>query len=382
MPIILNIKNFDLFHIDRWSSRFEPEDHLADWQALGMDVPQPFERVTFFAAQQHGSAAPIATGRSGTDVKPYSWSLSDIIAAGLLEYLFAEVDANDSNFSALVLDIAASLTHEHTETDGSVTLSLRSGDNIPATFKDLLRWVQQQPLPNHHAATWQKLYRRLLKLIYESKGVLRKDDQKGHPLKLVRADTSDPIVVDLAALAGEPELQRFVLATVLRQLVTARTGSNAVKGLVYLVMVDELNRFAPRGARDPITRLVETVAAEMRSQGIILLGAQQQASKVSERVVENAAIRVLGRTGSLELASSTWRFLSDSARRKAENLTIAEKLVVQDNFREPMHVRVPFPAWAMNPREASLRPPDGMGTADAVEGDGNASDDFSDIIDS
>jgi hypothetical protein len=28
-----------------------------------------------------------------------------------------------------------------------------------------------------------------------------------------------------------------------------------------------------------------------------------------------------------------------------------EKLFIQDNFREPMHLRVPFPAWAMNPRE-------------------------------
>jgi hypothetical protein len=30
-----------------------------------------------------------------------------------------------------------------------------------------------------------------------------------------------------------------------------------------------------------------------------------------------------------------------------------EKLVIQDNFREPMHIRVPFPVWAMNPKEAA-----------------------------
>lgn len=29
-----------------------------------------------------------------------------------------------------------------------------------------------------------------------------------------------------------------------------------------------------------------------------------------------------------------------------------EKLVIQDNFREPMHVAVPFPAWAMRGDEA------------------------------
>jgi DNA helicase HerA-like ATPase len=93
-------------------------------------------------------------------------------------------------------------------------------------------------------------------------------------------------VIDPHALAVTPGLQRFVVAAIFRQLVEERTGGRAVPGLKYLVMLDELNRFAPRGAGDPITRLIETVAAEMRSQGVILLGAQQQASPVSIRVVD------------------------------------------------------------------------------------------------
>jgi DNA helicase HerA-like ATPase len=167
--------------------------------------------------------------------------------------------------------------------------------------------------------------------------------------------------VDLAALAGEMELQRFIVATIFRQLVEARAGANAVSGLVYLVTLDELNRFAPRGARDPITRLIETVASEMRSRGIILLGAQQQASKVSEKVIESSGILALGKSGPLELESSAWRGLSKSAKRKAGSLPLNEKLILQDNFREPMHVRVPFPVWAMNPREVK---PESSGSGD------------------
>jgi len=181
---------------------------------------------------------------------------------------------------------------------------------------------------------------------------LRRFDRNGAPLDVVTAETRDPIVIDLNALARTPSLQRFVVATILRQLIEARTGAQAVRGLVYLVALDELNRFAPRGSRDPITRLIETVAAEMRSQGIILLGAQQQASKVSETVIENSAIRALGCSGSLELSQPVWRFLSDGARRKAATLPVTEKLIVQDNFREPMQTRVPFPVWAMRREEA------------------------------
>jgi len=375
VPIILNVKGFDLFYLDRPNRRYSPARDAQTWKALGIDTPAPFQYVSYYAVQQLGGSLPIATGRT-SGVSAYSWSLSDVIERGLLIYLFAEADANDANFGALALDIESWLTEETTANDGTVSRSLRAAAGMPTTLRELLGWVNGQSalqdaartLRGHTTATWRKLYRRLLKLLYDGGGVLRLDDQRGTPLNVVRADTSDPLVVDLAALAAVPEMQRFVVATILRQLVTARTGTSAVRGLVYVVTLDELNRFAPRGAHDPITQLVELVAAEMRSQGIILFGAQQQASKVSEKVIENAAIRVLGRTGTQELTAPVWGFLSDGARAKAASLGLDEKLVNQDNFREPMHVRVPFPAWAMNPSEVG------------ASGD-DQGDDMSDIID-
>lgn len=359
VPIILNVKNYDLFHMDRRSSKFR-EDHRADWAQIGIENPGPFENVTYYAAQMPVGTLPVPTSGRG-DVKPYSWSFRNIIEEGLLEFLFSESDAHDANFRALVMDIESLLTHEKLNHDGSTERSLNAkplGKPTP-NFNDFKEWVYDQclgetdgALRGHVKGTWRKLYRRLLNLIYDGRGVLRLDDDNGNPLRIVAADTTDPIVIDLNALSARPELQRFVVATILRQLVAARTGTNAVKGLTYLVTLDELNRFAPRGARDPITQLIELVAAEMRSQGIILLGAQQQASKVSDRVIENCGLRVLGKSGSLELSHPVWSFLSQSAQRKAENLLLDEKLIVQDNFREPMHIRVPFPAWAMNPNEA------------------------------
>ncbi|NJN12375.1 MAG: ATP-binding protein [Richelia sp. RM2_1_2] len=354
VPIILNVKGYDLFHINRWSSRYRPEEHLADWQRLGVEEPRPFENVTFFAPQMPNGDIAVATG-CRSEVQPYSWSLGDIIEKGLFTYLFADDDSINDNFRALVLDLEAFLTHERVENDGIVTRSLQN--NAPQTFQELLDWVRESSnqLPgDHHKATWSKLRRKLLLVVHEGNGALRRYDQNGHPLDLGQRQTIDPIVVDLNALTRVPSLQRFVVATILQQLVNERTGTNRVEGLVYLIALDELNRFAPRGSKDPITQLIETVAAEMRSQGIILLGAQQQASKVSEKVIENASIRVIGRSGSLELSQSIWRFLSKSNQRKAAELTVSEKMVIQDN--EPMHVRVPLPPWAMNPREATGNP--------------------------
>lgn len=371
VPIILNVKGYDLFFIDRWSRRYRHEEHLADWQALGVDNPQPFENVTFYAPQMPGGNIAVSTGRTDT-VQPYSWSLANIIEQGLFSYLFADDDSINDNFRALALDLEAYLTREQVANDGNIILHLRNDEARPQTFQELLDWLNDEQnrinhFSNHHQATWRKLRRKLGLLLNEGNGVLRRDARNGHPLDLGIRQTRDPIVVDLNALARVPSLQRFVVATIFQQLVNERTGSNRVNGLVYLVALDELNRFAPRGSKDPITQLIETIAAEMRSQGIILLGAQQQASKVSDKVIENASIRVLGRSGSLELSQSVWRSLSKSAQRKATELALNEKMIIQDN--EPMHVRVPHPPWAMNPSEVGENPTTDVSTSTADDED-------------
>lgn len=356
VPIILNVKGFDLFHIDCLSRGYDSQIHGADWQALGVAEPTSFVNAKFYAPQQRGGDSAIPTGRIGA-VEPYSWSLADIIEAGLFSYLFADTDIEDPNFGTVVRDIEAQLTREQVGKDGTPLRMLRSDSGIPQTFEELKSWIEQhaQGMTKsgpHHLATWGKLWRRYLRLLLEGDGVLRRNDRRGRPLRLTASETCDPTVVDLHSLGNMPALQRFVVAAIFQQLIEQRTGRNQIEGLRYLVAVDELNRFAPRGAKDPITELLERVAAEMRSQGIILLGAQQQASKVSDKVIENAGIRVLGRSGTLELSQTVWRGLSESARHDAATLSINEKLILQDSFRAPMHVRVPFPPWAMRKEDA------------------------------
>lgn len=373
VPIILNVKGFDLFHIDCPSRGYDPASHAADWQALGIESPAPFANVRFYAPQQPGGTVAVPTGRVGA-VAPYSWGLADIIEGGLLPYLFADTDLDDANFGALVREIEAFLTREGTAKDGSLERRLRNEKGMPQTFDDLKTWLETNmegevpPFKNHHKATRAKLWRRFLRLLLEGNGVLRRAESHGSPLVLKGAETCDPVVVDLNELGRVPVLQRFVVAAIFQQLVEQRTGRNQIEGLRYLIAVDELNRFAPRGAKDPVTKLIERVAAEMRSQGIILLGAQQQASKVSDKVIENAGIRVLGRSGSLELSQEVWRGLSDTDKHSAGSLAINEKMILQDSFRAPMHVRVPFPPWAMRKEEAG-RGKDAPGTRASKKGD-------------
>src|SRR5262249_10207169 len=155
------------------------------------------------------------------DVRPYSWSLSDVVERGLFAYLFAEDDVRDANFGALVLDIENWLTHEVLRRDNSRERRLVRGPGRPGSFAELPGWFSDlatnegaNPLRTKPpSATVRKLYRRLLRLVYEGNGVLRREGQQGHPLDVRARDSRDPVVVDLNGLSAVPALQRFVVAT-------------------------------------------------------------------------------------------------------------------------------------------------------------------------
>jgi hypothetical protein len=69
-------------------------------------------------------------------------------------------------------------------------------------------------------------------------------------------------------------------------------------------------------------------------------------------VIENAGIRAVGRSGSLELSADVWKFLGPAARIQAAQIMEDEKLLVQASFRAPMLAKIPFPPWALRKEEA------------------------------
>lgn len=360
VPVVLNVKGSDLMFLDRKGKAFAARSarEVPVWQSVGIAEPGPFTDAVFFAPQQPDSGAAVVVGR---EAHPYSWGLRDLVEKGLFLYLFSDEDREDENFFGLATAVLHELSQERRTSTGQVETLLR--DSSPArTLDALVDWVEKEiarpagsrTIPNQAPGTWSKFYRRLLRVVQSGTGVLRRCEERGTPLDVLATATAPSRVVDVQSIA-DPSIQRFVVAAILRQVTDARTGGRAIQGLRYVLLIDELNRWAPRNGRDPITRLIEHVAAEMRSQGVILFGAQQQASQVSEKVIENAAIRLLGRTGALEIEQQVWRGLPSSFRKMVGNLGPAEKIVLTPTARQPMFVRMPFPVWAMR-REDALPP--------------------------
>jgi DNA helicase HerA-like ATPase len=407
--IIFNVKGFDLFALDRWSTKFT-EDDLAVWQEMGVARPEIFRNIAYYAPetpQRSGAAIPIATGRPG-DVRPYSYSLKDIIDFGLFDLLFSEEARANDNLVTLInyfnhkLSVGRSRamslderlggeTPEELVSRRQITDTLERGFHSKnelniLTFQDLLDYIEAKAHPEGDKgldedslrsmsnSTIQALWRRLARVLGPTSGVLRrgeadeshKKEQGGHPLTLATMQ-EDVAVIDIQSIQ-DAHLQRFVIAAVLQQLVQWRSGPHAARNETFLVVIDELNRYAPRGASDAITKLFEYVASQMRSRGIILFGAQQQGSRVSEVVIENSQTRVLGRSGGQELADSIWRGFSEGDRKLALRLGPDEKVVVAPNFREALHVKVPRPPWAMRPEEATDVPPACIAGADRAPG--------------
>jgi hypothetical protein len=352
VPVIFNVKNFDLFFIDHWGKQWEKEKVMAlpEWRGyLKIDAPTPFRDVQFYAPQVKGLETAVDVGRKDEEVKPYSWSLSDIIEHRLFKFLFSEEDIYDANFGGLVGELEERLTDE---SSGTPRLNAQGGDT--ATFAKLLQWFRtnKDTFADSAPGTRGKFLRRLKYIVQEGDGVLRRDDPKGHPLVLPKSGVRGPVVIDLFGIRLTPSLQRFVVAAVFHQLIQNRSGTKAVEGLRYLVTLDELNRFAPKTGSDPITQKIEEVAGEMRSQGVILLGAQQQASLVKPRVFENSAIKAVGRSGSLELSAEVWKFLGQAGRAQGEQVQAEEKLIIQPTFRRPMLAKIPYPPWALKKEDA------------------------------
>jgi len=359
-PIVFNVKGNDLMWLNQPNAAFNAQDQ--QWQAyhdnwgddLFMAFATPFTEATFFS---YPNVNGVARPGLPPGVSLYSWGLKDVLEWGVEKYLLSG-EARASELLAGVLTDAFDYVADRSLT----TLSGRSlnaaNDAGITNFRQLVDWIAAgavKPEPDaephylvarqHDRATIKAAARRLNNILAEAKGVLREDATSGNPPEIVRQGTCDPIVIDIAELDGG--IQRFIVAAIIERVKRHRE-QNAERPQRYLLVLDELNRFAPKGGTDDVSKLFEHVAAQLRSQGILLFGAQQKASSVSTIVWENAATKVLGRTGAVELSADMWRqALPSATRTRAANLQMNEKILIQEGlFAYPMLALIPLTPWA------------------------------------
>ena len=122
---------------------------------------------------------------------------------------------------------------------------------------------------------------------------------------------------------------------------------------MQFIVLDELNKYAPREGSSPIKEILVDVSERGRSLGIILIGAQQTASEVERRIVSNSSLRVVGRLDSAESGRDEYGFLSAIHRQRATILKPGWMILSQPEIPIPLVTCFPFPAWATRASEAA-----------------------------
>jgi DNA helicase HerA-like ATPase len=147
-------------------------------------------------------------------------------------------------------------------------------------------------------------------------------------------------VVDINRL--HDSAQRFVVGALLERIWQEKQGSG--REPLRFIVLDELNKFAPKDGQSPIKEVLVDIASRGRSLGVLLIGAQQAATEVEPTIVRNASIKVVGRLDAGE--TEGYRFLSPELRERACRFLPGTLVLDQPLVPAPIPIRFPFPGFA------------------------------------
>lgn len=400
--LIFNVKGEDLLFLDQPNRKVTDKEGTVEtrkgwsqgrYPRLNLPVT-PFRDVQFLAPPKGGSGEAIVPDveQRAEGVTPFVFTLREFAAKRMLPYVFSDASAS-LNLGFVIGNIEEKLARLSA---GDTTPYLTVDDWTPDTDVLIEEDVRFDEMGRTRLTTFSQLISYLeFKLLDQNDGegdpkwvlkqnqgtlrafVRRLRGVQKHLTPLVRGDLTalqaeryrpdllrrgvQTSVVDIHKLGAHA--QSFVVGVLLRDLFEHKEKYGR-QDTVFVVL-DELNKYAPREGDSPIKDVLLDIAERGRSLGIILIGAQQTASEVERRIVSNAAIRVVGRLDLAEAERPEYRFLPQSFRGRAGILQPGTMLVSQPDVPNPVLVNYPFPAWAT--RKDEVDDLNGQSTQDVGE---------------
>jgi DNA helicase HerA-like ATPase len=370
--IVFNVKGEDLMWLDTPNARLSEKDRT-EYELLGLPAGS-FESVGLWAPPRPGSeaAVPHVEGRS-EGVVAYFWTVREFVREKYLRFMFAEAEDERSQIADLVARVESFLDKECDDDPEHAATVVHAGYPVK-TFDDLCELIRAQV--EDDASPWRgRLSDATVAAFVRRLDAGRFRLTQNHLIWGREAESPEAhridweqhqvTVVDIHNL--HDRAKRFVTGVVIKRLFEHKERMGRREPLAFLVL-DELNRYAPREGWSPIKEVLLDVAERGRSLGMILIGAEQTASEVERRIISNAAFRVVGRLDTAEAQRSEYGFLPAVTRSRASILKPGSMILQQPHIPIPLQIRFPFPSWATRADEAGE--PSGHGKAfDAFEGD-------------
>ncbi|WP_197026017.1 ATP-binding protein [Nocardioides sp. URHA0020] len=358
--LVYCVKGEDLLYLD-YPNTALTADQALKYAELGLPA-QPFKSVHVFAPPRPGDPAgtPNISGRAGGAVSPMFWTLQEFCRDELLSFCFADAEDDRAQYTLLIGQVAARLKREADPIGESGAISIAS--RTVTTWSALVDLIDEQLTDEDTRRDWtpgatalgsiNAFLRRLHSSVRPLDALIRGDlDLRGR--QAVSTSEAQVTVVDLHSLPDRA--QRFVVGTTLRRQLLEKEASGSSDPLTFIVL-DELNKYAPREGSHPIKEILLDVAERGRSLGVILIGAQQTASEVERRIVANCAIKVAGRLDAAEATRPEYGYLPATHRQRALLAKPGSMFVSQPDIPLPLAIEFPFPAWATRISEAGTPP--------------------------
>lgn len=355
--VIFNVKGDDLMFVDKPNANLTPE-RAAKYDELELPCG-PFNDVGLWSPARPTVGEIVHSLNSRQEnVTPYLWTLREFCQQGLLRFLFAEGDTETSQIS-FAITVAERYLAQETQGIPDEQSWVRLGGQQITDFDALVDHIEEYGEDifgrSHVAdATRNAFLRRLRAASVRAGHLIRRVDSRAEEQKY-RIDWKkwQLNVIDINSL--HDTAKRFVVGVILKKLLEEKDDFSRRDPLTFVVL-DELNKYAPREGWSPIKEIVLDIAERGRSLGVILIGAQQTASEVERRVVANCSYRIVGRLDTAEAERSEYGFLSQAARARASLLKPGAMFMHQPEIPVPLLVQFPFPAWATRPDEVAEGP--------------------------
>jgi uncharacterized protein len=350
--LIFNVKGEDLLWLDKPNAKLT-DDTRAEYQRLGLP-DGPFQSVAFFAPARKGSDTPMPdTGSRQEGVQPYLWTVREFCLEKLLRFVF--VDGEDARAQIHLVISRVEQALERAARDGDQSDASVSVDGTAvASFSDLVDLLDSTALDSMMggapvAGGTLDAFRRRLHGAAERMGHLVSGHSQARN-RTIDWSAQQVTVVDIHSLHASAQL--FVVGVLLKRMMDQKERQGGSRPLVFVVL-DELNKYAPREGWSPLHSVLLDIAERGRSLGVSLFGAQQTASEVERRIVGNAALKVVGRLDAAEAERSEYGFLTRVGRVRATLLRPGSMIVAQPEIPMAILLRFPFPSWATRKDEVS-----------------------------
>src|SRR5207248_11269779 len=223
------------------------------------------------------SGAPDVHSRlSGVDT--FYWTLAEFCANRLLPYVFADADDERQQYTMVVHAVTAQLARIAQPADGGIVVD---GTRL-GSYADLVDHLVAELNDDARRALWagtavglgtvNAFARRLIASKKDLDRLVRGDLATRRPHQVNTAESAQVTVVDLHNLPDRA--QRFVVGVTLKTEFERKERAGTAKPLLFVVL-DELNKYAPREGSSPIKEVLLDIAERGRSMGVVLIGAQQ-----------------------------------------------------------------------------------------------------------